>query len=91
MNNLKEIFVIVEQFESPRSLFTNFVSTNKEEIKLKCEELNKEANDNFLRDSKKNNLPFIPLTIFIVLNLEEAIELLNDKCFEYYSEKDESC
>lgn len=44
MKNLKEAFVIVKHYGGIFSFFEDYISFNKEEIDLKCEELNKEAN-----------------------------------------------
>jgi hypothetical protein len=90
MKTIKEAFVIVNQFESYSCYFQNYISFDKEEIDLKCQQLNKEANDNFKKYSKKTKLPFIPLVLFIVLNLEEAIAKYTKDVIDYYREGDES-
>ena len=90
MKKIKEAFVIVKQFEGQFDFFQNYISFDKAEIDLKCEQLNKEANDNFEKNSKKNKLPFIPLVIFMVLNLEEAIDKFRDNVADHYIEHDAS-
>ncbi len=90
MKTNKDAFVIIKQFEGQFDFFQNYISFDKDEIELKCAELNKEANDNFEKNSKKNKLPFIPLVIFIVLNLEEAIEKFRDCVADHYIEHDAS-
>lgn len=87
MKNFKEAFVIVEQFGD--SFFKNYISFDKNEMDLKCEELNKEANDKLERNSKKNKLPFIPYVVFSVVSLEEAIKMFRDDIVDYYTEHDE--
>ncbi len=90
MKTIKETFVIIKQFEGQFDFFQNYISFDKAVIDLKCEELNKEANDNFKKNSKKNKLPFIPLVIFMVLNLEEAIDKFRDNVADHYTEHDAS-
>jgi hypothetical protein len=90
MKTIKETFVIVKQFEGQFDFFQNYISFDKAEIDLKCEELNKKANDDFEKNSKKNKLPLIPLVIFMVLNLEEAINKFRDNVKDHYIEHDAS-
>lgn len=88
MKTIKETFVIVKQFKGHFDFFQNYISFDKSEIDLKCEQLNKDANDRFEKNSKKNELPFI--VIFMVLNLEEAIEKFRENVADYYIEHDAS-
>jgi hypothetical protein len=90
MKTIKETFVIVNQVESYFGYFQNYISFDKEEIDLKCQQLNKEANDNFKKHRKKTKLPFIPSVFFIVLDLEEALVKFSDDIIEYYREGDAS-
>lgn len=90
MKALKKTYVIVKNFDGHWGYFQDFVSFNKKELVVKCKKFNKEANDKFKADSKKNNLPYIPLIIFKVLNLDEALTEFKDSVASYYSEEDES-
>jgi len=90
MKTLKETFVIIKPFEGHSDLFQNYISFDKQEIELKCTELNNEINAKFKKSSRKNKLPFIPLVIFMVVNLEDAIEQFKNNVADYYSEEDAS-
>ena len=90
MNKISETFVIVRQFEYNMSFFQEHISFNKEEIDLKCEELNKQINEEFEKNSKKNKIPFMPITVFLVLSLDKAIEMFKDNVQDYYTEQDAS-
>lgn len=90
MKTLKATFVIVKQFGDHLNFFEDYVSFNKLELDLKCEALNKEVNDKFKNSKKTILLPYIPTVIYLVLNLEEAIEKFGDDVADYYSPDDES-
>ena len=70
MNKLKNTYVIVKQHEGHTDFFQDFVSNNKAELDSKCEQLNKEINDGFKKNSKKNNLPSITIEIYSVMPLD---------------------
>lgn len=82
MKTIKETFIIIKQFYGQYEFFQNYVSFDKTEIDLKCEKLNKEENDKFEKNSYKNKLPYIPITIFKVLNLGEAIDKFENDFME---------
>lgn len=92
MKQLKEAFVIVKHYGGIFSFFEDYISFNKEEIDLKCEWMNKEANDAFEKTRTKRDAkqPFTPSVIFIIMDLEKAIDKFRDDVSDHYTEHDAS-
>lgn len=69
---------------------TNYVSLDKEELDIKCKELNDERNDLRKSFSKKSKATHIPYTFYEVKTLKKAIEEFESILADYYAEEDES-
>lgn len=89
MNKLKNTYVIVKQHEGHTDFFQDFVSNNKVELNSKCEQLNKEINDGFKKNSKKNNLPFISLEVYVVMSLKDAVAKFGEEVANYWNDSEE--
>jgi hypothetical protein len=80
---LSEVFIIVNDFESLSSFYTDNVSLDRKSLEVKCSEMN----DEFNLTIKNNTSRFEK---FKVMTLSEATEKFHDDCIDYYSEQDES-
>ncbi len=95
MKTLKEIFVIVRP-HSIHGFIQDFISINKDEIELKCSQLNEEANKKWKEKHDKKQVKakikkeFSPTVIFQVRDLAKAIEEHSDFEFDYYSAQNAS-
>ncbi len=98
MKNLKEAFVIVKlHYESSYDFIQDgFISFNKEEIDLKCSQLNDESNSKWKanhdkkRAKRKVITEYNPIIIFGVKDLATAIEKHRDGVADYHTERGES-
>jgi len=89
MNQLKEAFVIIKCFGRHDDFFQDIISFDKAQLDIECKRLNDETNNEFAVVSEKKSIPYIPLTIFEVMDLEDAIRRFEDEVADYFTPEDE--
>jgi len=90
MKQLKEAFVIIKCFGGHDDFFQGVISLDKNKLDIECKRLNDETNNEFAEQMGKKNIPYTPMTIFEVMDLEDAIKRFEDEVADYFTPDDES-
>ena len=89
MKPLKDAFIIIIKcFGGYSDFFQDAISFDRTQLDIECRKLNDEKNNVFKKESEKQNIPYIPLTLFEVLNLKDAIKKFEVDVIFYNSSDD---